>query len=77
MHTMERLFSVFLFRPGPLLALGTFLALLPPLALKPWRSFHPLAFWPAWAQNVDDLRRPWHNLDLQREHLESQALQVA
>ena len=47
MHTMERLFSVFLFRPGPLLALGTFLALLPPLALKPWRNFHPLAFWPA------------------------------
>ena len=33
MHTMERLFSVSLFRPGPLLALGTFLALLPPLVL--------------------------------------------
>lgn len=54
-----------------LVALLVLLALA--LALKPWRSFHPLAFWPAWAQNVDDLRRQWHNLDLQRENLRQHA----
>lgn len=36
---------------------------------KPWRRHHPLLFWPAWAQQVVDLRAAWGDQQLQRARL--------
>ncbi|HEY1102792.1 MAG TPA: phosphoethanolamine transferase [Burkholderiaceae bacterium] len=38
------------------------------LASKPWRSHHPLAFWPRWAQAVHTLQTAWSG---QRQHHEA------
>lgn len=36
---------------------------------KPWRRHHPLLFWPAWTQQVADLRANWADQQVQREQL--------
>ena len=36
---------------------------------KPWRRHHPLLFWPAWTQQVADLRAIWADQQVQREQL--------
>ncbi|OWQ43861.1 hypothetical protein CDL60_28160 [Roseateles noduli] len=36
---------------------------------KPWRRHHPLLFWPAWTQQVVDLRANWADQQVQREQL--------
>ena len=36
---------------------------------KPWRRHHPLLFWPAWTQQVLDLRAAWGDQQLQRARL--------
>lgn len=41
---------------------------------KPWRRHHPLLFWPAWMQQVVDLRAAWGDQQAQRAQLMRNAL---
>lgn len=36
---------------------------------KPWRRHHPLVFWPAWTQEVAELRHAWSDQQGQRDQL--------
>ncbi len=36
---------------------------------KPWRRHHPLLFWPAWTQQMAELRATWADQQTQREQL--------
>ncbi len=47
--------------------------LLVALAIKPWRKYHPLFFWPAWAQQLADTRAQWKNAHLQQDSLKQRA----
>lgn len=47
--------------------------LLMALSIKPWRKYHPLFFWPVWAEQLDDTREHWQNAHLQQGELKQRA----
>ncbi len=49
------------------------LVLLMALSIKPWRKYHPLVFWPAWAQQLADKQAGWHNAHRERGALKQRA----
>ncbi len=50
------------------------LLLLFALAVKPWRKYHPVVFWPLWVQQVADTRAQWERAHLQRAGLKQRAV---
>ncbi len=49
------------------------LLLLAALSIKPWRKYHPVVFWPLWAEQVADTRAQWESAHLQRAELKQRA----
>lgn len=43
------------------------------LALKPWRSFHPLSFWPKFISSLQDMNDDWADLQTQGALLKQRA----
>ena len=49
------------------------LVLLVALAVKPWRKYHPVVFWPLWAQQLAETREQWESAHLQQAGLKQRA----